>query len=142
MNKILCVIFVNLFFILPVFSFGNKKLKSSLFLSKTDPLIFDNYDTKIQQDRYFRLGDKIYFLIQNPQGFSSDYVKYQIVKQDDNAHIGGYSRVINKTVRLKNKYYFSDYFVLYQTGKYYIQIFDIIDTNHWLNIEGFAVINE
>ena len=48
----------------------------------------------------FGINKRIYFLIYTPEGFKSDYIKYQIVKQDDNAHVGGYSRVRNITRRV------------------------------------------
>ena len=141
MKTAISLLFLGCFLFLPSYAFKKKKLPTSLILTSFDPLVKDGFDVKIQEDRYFKKGEKIYFLIQNPNGFASDYIKYQIIKQDDNAHIGGYSRFLNKTAKLKNKNYFSDYFVLYQKGKYYLQVFDITDTNHWLNLEGFMVID-
>jgi hypothetical protein len=49
-------------------------------------------------------------VVYNPQGFKSDYIKYQVFKQDDKAHIGGYSRIRNITKKLNNKNYYIDYF--------------------------------
>ena len=127
---------------MPAYSFGKKKVKTDLILSHVNPLIYDSFDEKIQTDRYFKKGSRIYFLIQNPNGFKSEYLKYQIVKQDEKANFGGYTRIKNQTVKLKDKYYFSDYFVLHEAGRYYLQVFDITDLNHWLNLEGFMVIDE
>ena len=143
MKKLISVLFLILILCLsPAFAFKKKKARTSLILSKVNPLFYDSYDTKIQEDRYFQKGKPVYFLIQNPSGFKSDYLKFQIIKHDDNAHIGGYSRIKNQTVRIKNKGYYCDYFVLHEKGKYYLQIFDITDTNHWLNMEGFMIIDE
>ncbi len=141
MKKIISFLLLFAFLFPQAFAFKKKKQKTSLILTSFNPLVYNGFDTKIQENRYFKAGDKIYFLIQNPNGFESNYIKYQVIKQDDNAHIGGYSRILNKTEKLKNKEYFSDYFVLYQKGKYYLQVFDIKDTNHWLNLEGFMIID-
>ena len=88
----------------------------------------------------FRVNDKIYFEIINPKGFKSDYIKYQIIKQDDNAHFGGYTRIMNRTVKVKSKNSYCDYFVLSQKGKYFIQVFDIENLHQWLAIGSFLVI--
>ena len=70
----------------------------------------------------------------------SDYIKYQIVKQDDNAHVAGYTRIRNITCRVKNKNYYSDYFILFEEGKYFLQVFDIQNLHQWLVIGGFRVV--
>lgn len=127
----------------PVFAFfWDKKEKPSLFLSSKDPRISVEYDNKLQNEDVFKLGDRIYFLIYTPEGFKSNYIKYQIIKQDDKAHIGGYSRIRNITKRVNNKNYYTDYFVLSETGKYILQIFDITNLHHWIAIGRFMVTNE
>ena len=88
----------------------------------------------------FKTNERIYFQINVPKGFKSQYIKYQIVKQDDNAHMGGYTRIRNITVKVNSKHSYSDYFVLSQKGKYYIQVFDIENLQQWLAIGSFLVI--
>lgn len=88
----------------------------------------------------FKTGEKIYFQIIVPKGFKSDFIKYQIVKQDDNAHTGGYTRIKNITVKVKSKYDYTDYFVISQKGKYFIQVFDIENLHQWLAIGSFLVV--
>ena len=142
MKKIL-IIFIILIFSTPSYAFfWTKKEKPSLLLSSVDPRITIEYDNKIQNEDVFKIGNRIYFLIYNPNGFSSDYIKYQIVKQDDKAHIGGYSRIRNITKRVSDKNYYIDYFVLSESGKYILQVFDITNLHHWLAIAQFVVINE
>ena len=123
------------------FGWGDKN-KSSLYISATNPMEDSNYETEIQSHSVFKINSRIYFLIYNPKGFKSNYIKYQIVKQDDKAHIGGYTRARNKTVRLKNKNYYCDYFVLSETGKYFLQVFDITDLNTELAVGAFRVVDE
>ena len=119
-----------------------RKEQPSLFLTPYDPRIQTGYDNKIEPINVFRVGDRIYFSVYTKKGFKSDYIKYQIVKQDDNAHIGGYSRVANKTVRVSNKNYYIDYFVINSKGKYFIQIFDIENLQQWIVMGAFAVFDE
>ncbi len=138
MKKLLLVFLMFSFLICPCFAWG-KKPKALLYFAKTEDLleksIFDDKKTGI-----FKIGEKIYFLAYTPLGFKSDYIKYQVVKQDDNAHVGGYSRIRNVTCRVKNKNYYSDYFILYEAGKYYLQIFDIENLNQWIVIGEFRVV--
>lgn len=92
----------------------------------------------------FNKGEKIYFEVHNPNGFKSDYVKYQIVKQDDNANglDAGYTRCRNITKKLKDKNSFQDYFVLHKKGMYYLQIFDIENLQQWVALSAFKVVEE
>ncbi len=137
----LLLIFFVLFVTQTAFGWGDKN-KSSLYISATNPMEDSNYETEIQSHSVFKINSRIYFLIYNPKGFKSNYIKYQIVKQDDKAHIGGYTRARNKTVRLKNKNYYCDYFVLSETGKYFLQVFDITDLNTELAVGAFRVVDE
>ncbi len=137
----LLLVILLLFFAQSVFAW-QKKQKPSLYITAQSPFEQKGYETQIQSDSVFKLNSRIYFLIYHPQGFKSDYLKYQIIKQDDNAFVGGYTRIRNKTVRIKNKNYYCDYFVLSEAGKYYLQIFDITDLNTELAIGGFRVLDE
>ena len=90
MKKFLIILFLFLF-CTPTYAFlFKKKEKPSLFLSSRDPKLTISYDEKINSEDVFKIGSKIYFLIYNPEGFKSNYIKCQIFKQDNNAHIGGY----------------------------------------------------
>ena len=119
-----------------------KDAPPELFLTPYDPRKPVGYDVKIEPVNVFRVGDRIYFSIYTKKGFNSDYIKYQIVKQNDNAHMGGYSRIMNKTVRVQDKNYYVDYFVLNLKGKYFIQIFNLDNLHHWIAMGAFAVVDE
>ena len=122
------------------FCFGRKKAKPTLYLANSEIGLINSQNGKENFPWVFRKDEKIYFQILNPKGFKSDYIKYQIIKQDDNAHIGGYTRIRNITVKVKNKNNYEDYFVLSEKGKYYIQIFDIENLQQWLAIGSFLVV--
>ena len=142
MKKLLAILFLILLCTPTYAFFFKKKEKPTLFLSSIDPRVTISYDEKINNEDVFKIGDKIYFLIYNPEGFKSDYIKYQIFKQDDNAHVGGYSRIRNITRRVDNKNYYVDYFVLSEAGKYGLQIFDIENLHHWIAFAHFLVVEE
>ncbi|MBQ9149787.1 hypothetical protein IJX73_02540 [bacterium] len=122
--------------------FWNKKEKPSLFLSPNDPRAEIAYELPLVNHAVFKKLDRIYFLVYVPEGFKSDYIKYQIVKQDDKAHVGGYTRIRNKTCRVSDKNYYIDYFVIQEAGKYIIQIFDIENLHQWITFGHFRVVDE
>lgn len=140
MKKILILFFIFcVFFSNSVFA---KKEKPVLILTSKDPDITQATINDIIPEQYFFKNSKIYFVIYTPQGFKNDYIKYQIVKQDSKAHVGGFTRVRNVTLRVKNKNYHKDYFVLSEEGKYFLQIFDIQNLQHWLAISSFWVVDD
>lgn len=139
MKKI--ILFLIAFIFLTNVVFAKKKENSTLILSEIDPSGFYQYDYKIQTQDTFKLGDKIYYMIYNPDGFKSNYIKIQIVKQDDKTNVLGYSRIVNKTIRVKNKNYYSSYFILNEKGKYFLQIFDITNLQEWLAIGFFRIVD-
>lgn len=144
-KNLICLIFIFLFFFLCGITYAfpwKKKAKPVLFLGPVNPQIELEKSGTIKSFDVFRKNEKIYFLIYTPDGFKSDYIKYQIVKQDDNAHTGGYTRIRNITRRVKDKNTYIDYFVLSETGKYYLQVFDIENLHQWLAIAHFKVIDE
>lgn len=136
MKKILLIIILILISIIPSFAW-QKKGKPIIILTDSISNL-----SNLESKKYFKTDTKIYFTISNPKGFKSDYIKYQIVKQEDNAHVIGYTRIRNITCRIKNKYNYTDYFVLSQKGKYFIQVFDITNLQQWLAIEDFTVVEE
>ena len=122
--------------------FWKKKEKPSLFLSPYDPRKEIAYEKPLSNHAVFKRLDRIYFLVYVPEGFKSDFIKYQIVKQDDKAHVGGFTRIRNKTCRVSDKNYYIDYFVIQDAGKYIIQIFDIENLHQWITYGHFRVVNE
>ena len=139
MKKSFLVLLLILFTFCPCYAWG-KKAKPLLYFGISQEEIEKNLIEKNKQQNIFHIGEKIYFLAYTPEGFKSDYIKYQLVKQADEAHVGGYSRVRNVTCRIRNKNYYSDYFILYEAGKYYLQVFDIQNLHQWVVIGEFRVV--
>lgn len=133
---------IGLYFQCSAFSLKRNKEKAYIVLSKENLILNPPSMPDNQPVSVFSANKRIYFYVYNPDSFKSDYVRYQIIKQDDNAHVGGYSRVRNITRRLKDKNSFSDYFVLTGAGKYAIQIFDITNLNQWVAFGAFRVVED
>ena len=142
MKKIYLIILILFIFNSCAFGFfWDKKPKPILILSPNDPRKETQVDKLLEYHSVFKKGDRIYFLVHTQKGFKSNYIKYQIVKQDDKAHVGGYTRIKNQTVRIKNKNNYVDYFVLTEAGKYIIQIFDIENLHQWITYGEFRVVD-
>ena len=142
MKKLIYILFFILVFTPFVYAgLFKKETKPELYLTSYDPRIASDY-SKNKPINVFKKGDRIYFSITVEKGFKSDFIKYQIIKQDDNAHTGGYSRFMNKTVRVSNKNNYVDYFVINTKGKYFLQIFDITNLHQWIAMGAFAVLDE
>ncbi len=139
MKKVLLILFLMFILVNPSFAWG-KKPKNLLYFGHSEGEIEKAVIDNIENKNVFKIGEKIYFLTYVPEGFKSDYIKYQIVKLDDNAHVAGYTRIRNITCRVKNKNYYSDYFILFEEGKYFLQVFDIRNLHQWLVIGGFRVV--
>ena len=143
MKKISIFLFLILFLGANCLVFGafSKKEKASIVFSSVPVEEMGEFGFE-HQDSVFKLNSRIYFCVQNPKGFESDYIRYQLVKQDDNAHIGGLTRVRNIVKRINSKNSYCDYLYLTQKGKYYLQVFDITNLHQWLAIGKFLVVDE
>ncbi len=139
MKKLLSLVFIFFLLASPCFAF-KKKPKAVLYMGNSVSDLISSASGNENFPWTFKTNERIYFQIVNPKGFKSDFIRYQIVKQDDNAHVGGYSRIRNLTVKVKSRYDYTDYFVLSQKGKYYIQVFDIENLQQWLAIGSFLVV--
>ncbi len=140
MRKVLLTILLSI--LVSIAAYAKKQNKPVIIMSSYDPTVVEAYNNTITSHNIFAVNSRIYFTIYNPKGFKSDYIKYQIIKQDDNAHIGGYTRIRNLTKKVNDKYSYTDYFVLASKGKYYIQVFDITNLHQWLAIDEFRVIDD
>jgi len=77
----------------------------------------------------FHKGDKIYYLIYNPDDFKTRLIKVQVFRKDDGAdEFFGYEYLYNKTVELKDKKFHTDYFIINKKGFYIFQIFEYTNT--------------
>lgn len=117
---------VVLFFILlliPFFACGCDDRKPGI-LFNNEPITRHNLK---HASRTFEKGKRIYYLFYSPKKIESEFIRVQIGKTFENAPKGGYTVVMSRDHRImkQNVFYYYDNFVLYQPGRYVMQIFDI-----------------
>ena len=124
--------------ILCLFLFCGCKYDSGIILFNTQPITKENalHDSKV-----FASGQKVYYLFIVPKRMNNKYIRVQIFKMTDKAPWGGNEVVRTKDFRLMKdqRYYHSDYFTLYEKGRYVMQVFSTEDYQHPLSIGDFYV---
>lgn len=109
-----------------------------LILFNTQPITKQN---ALNDEKVFQSGSKIYYLFIAPKKMNNEYIRVQIFKMTDKAPWGGNEVVRTKDFRLMldERYYHSDYFTLYESGRYVMQIFSHEDFQHPLALNDFYV---
>lgn len=86
-------------------------------------------ETGYKPQNTFKKGEKIYYLLYNPDEFKTRLIKVQAFRKDANAdEFWGYEYLYNKTVELQDKRLYADYFIMNKTGFYIFQIFEYTNT--------------
>ena len=89
---------------------------------------------------YFKAGTRVYYAAVKPKGFNDKVLRIQIFKQDDKVNILGYSYQSTKDYRLENDKYYTDYFVIYTPGHYYMQVFEITNLQKPVILGDFWIV--
>lgn len=129
---------LSIVFILLTLLFTGCKYDRGIILFNSQPITKENV---LSNNKVFQSGSKVYYLFIAPKRMENDYIRVQIFKMTDKAPWGGNSVVRTKDFRLMKdeRYYHSDYFVLYETGRYVMQVFSTEDFQHPLSIGDFYV---
>lgn len=132
MKKLLVLFFIS------VIIFCGCKYDRGIILFNTQPITKDN---ALTDAKVFQQGQRVYYLFIAPKRMESKYIRVQIFKMTDKAPWGGNEVVRTKDFRLMKdeRYYHSDYFTLYDSGRYVMQVFSIDDFQHPLSIGDFYV---
>lgn len=132
MKKILAL------FILCIFLFCGCKYDRGIILFNSQPITREN---ALHDSKNFAIGQRVYYLFIAPKKMDNDYIRVQIFKMTDKAPWGGNEVRRTKDFRLMKdeRYYHSDYFVLYEKGRYVMQVFSMDDLQHPLSIGDFYV---
>ena len=118
---------------------------SSGFRPNKGIILFNKYPINkknvLTDSKFFTSGERIYYLFIAPKRMKNDFIRVQIFKMTDKAPWGGYEVVRTKDFRLMKdeRYYHSDYFVLYEKGKYIMQVFSMNDLQHPLSLGDFYI---
>lgn len=125
-------------FLLSLFLFCGCKYDRGIILFNSQPITREN---ALQDSKNFAIGQRIYYLFIAPKRMDNNYIRVQIFKMTDKAPWGGNEVRRTKDFRLMKdeRYYHSDYFVLYEKGRYVMQVFSMDDLQHPLSIGDFYV---
>lgn len=109
-----------------------------IILFNKEPVTKEN---ALKDSKTFDAGNRIYYLFIAPNKMDNEFIRVQIFKMIDNAPWGGNEVVRTKDYRLMKdeKYYHTDYFVLYEKGRYVMQVFSHDDFQHPLALNDFYV---
>lgn len=113
--------------------------------NKLKPYVLFGKDTISQSsltniEKFFSVGQKINFLVYNPDGFKSNLVRIQILKKDEKVEQWGISIVHARDIQIDtSKPYFTNTIVLWQEGYYIFRVFShdnmkkpFVETDFWI----------
>ena len=109
-----------------------------LILFNVQPITREN---ALQDQKVFNEGQRVYYLFIAPKKMKNEFIRVQIFKMSDKAPWGGNEVVRTKDYRLMKdeRYYQTNYFTLYEKGRYVMQVFSHEDFQHPLALNDFYV---
>ena len=127
-----------LLFLCSVFFLCACKHDRGIILFNTQPI---NKDNVLTDAKVFQSGQRVYYLFIAPSKMNNKYIRVQVFKMTDKAPWGGNEVVRTKDFRLMKdeRYYHTDYFTFYESGRYVMQVFSTQDFVHPLSIGDFYV---
>lgn len=111
---------------------------NGLILFNSVPITENN---ALHDQKVFREGSRVYYLFIAPKKMHNDLIRVQVFKMTDKAAIGAGEVVRTKDYRLMRdeRYYHTNYFTLYEKGRYVMQVFSHDDFRHPLAFNDFYV---
>lgn len=127
-----------LIFVLSIFILCGCKYDRGLILFNSQPITKDN---ALTDAKTFQTGQRVYYLFIAPKRMDNKYIRVQVFKMTDKAPWGGYEVIRTKDFRLMKdqRYYHSDYFTFYESGRYVMQVFSMDDLQNPLSLNDFYV---
>ena len=121
-----------------IFVLTGCKHDRGIILFNTQPI---NEKNVLTDSKIFKSGQRVYYLFIAPKRMENAYIRVQIFKMDEKDSWGGAEIVRRKDFRLMKdeRYYHSDYFVLYEKGRYGMQVFSMDDLQNPLSAGDFYV---
>jgi len=95
--------------------------ENGIILFNSTPITQNNV---LNDKKVFKQGERVYYLFIAPQKIQNDFIRVQVFTITDKGHLG--EEVIRtKDYRLMKdeRYYHTDYFTFWESGKYVMQIF-------------------
>ena len=105
-----------------VFTCGCDERENAGILFNAVPI---DKETISNSSRTFEAGKKIYYLFYTPKKIDTEFIRVQVFKAGDKIPRGGYLIVWTCDYRImkQNMYYYYNNFVLYEAGRYVMQVF-------------------
>lgn len=96
--------------------------EKGVILFNSQPITKENI---LQNDKIFSVGQKVYYIFLAPKRIESEFVRVQVFKMTDKAPWGGNEvvRTIDSRLMKQEKFYYTDYFTFYESGRYVMQVF-------------------
>lgn len=112
--------------------------KRGIILFNTQPITREN---ALQNQKVFAEGQRVYYLFIAPEKMDNEFIRVQVFKMTEDAPWGGNEVVRTKDYRLMldERYYHTNYFTLYEKGRYVMQVFSHEDFQHPLALCDFYV---
>lgn len=109
-----------------------------IILFNTQPITKEN---ALKNSKVFKEGDRVYYLFIAPKKMKTEFIRVQVFKMTDKAPWGGNEVVRTKDYRLMKdeRYYHTNYFTLYEKGRYVMQVFSHNDFQHPLALNDFYI---
>ena len=126
------------FFIAIILGLSGCTFERGLILFNVQPITREN---ALQDQKVFNEGQRVYYLFIAPKKMKNEFIRVQIFKMTEDAPWGGNEVVRTKDYRLMQdeRYYQTNYFTLYEKGRYVMQVFSHSDFQHPLALNDFYV---
>lgn len=127
-----------LIFLFSIFIFCGCKYDRGIILFNSQPITREN---ALTDAKTFQSGQRVYYLFIAPKRMENKYIRVQVFKMTDKAPWGGNEVIRTKDFRLMKdqRYYHTNYFTFYESGRYVMQVFSIDDLQHPLSLNDFYV---
>lgn len=90
--------------------------------------------------RFFRVGEPVHYILINPKGFKSDYIRVQVVKKEEKTEHWGYKIYWAKDYKIdSSKDNYVNYVVINKAGYYFMQIYGFNDFDRVIARNDFWV---
>ncbi len=95
----------------------------------------------LHDQKTFKMGTRVYYLFIAPKKLQNDFIRVQVFTMTDKGYLGGEDVVRTKDIRLMKdeRYYYTDYFTFWESGKHVMQVFSHDDFTHPLAVNYFYI---
>ena len=121
-----------------MFIFSGCGYERGIILFNREPITRENV---LKDSKTFPSGSRVYYLFIAPKKMNNEFIRVQVFNITDKASWGGSNVLRTKDYRLMKdeRYYHTNYFTLYEKGRYALQVFSHDDFQHPLAVNDFFI---